>query len=122
MKNRFERLSRKEKKEAINEYKKASSNNEAIIMRLNRLKVIGIIGIIYSLIMFTFDLLKEKGILDYGFNTFNNIYISYIIDAFLLIMCAVFVIKARQLLSQQVNKYLIEISRSKEDKKTKKKK
>lgn len=117
MKNRFERLSRKERKEAIIEYRKESKNNEAIISRLNRLKGVGIIGIVYSLIMFTLDFLKERDILDYGFNTFDNIILSYLIDASLLLICVFFLIKANKLLHDQVNKYLIEKSKEKDKKK-----
>ena len=121
MKNKYERLSRKERKDAIKEFKNANPHNEDLIMRLNRLKVVGIIGIVYSLLMFTLDLLKERGIFDYGFNTFNNIYVSYVIDAVLLILCALFVIKAEQLKKEQVNKYLIEKNSSKNSKGKKKK-
>lgn len=119
MKNKFERLSRKEKKEAINEYKNASTHNEDILSRLNRLKGVGIIGIIYSIIMFTLDFLREHDIFDYGFNTFDNIVLSYIIDASLLIICVFFLIKANQLLNTQVNKYLIEKTKPKEKSKKK---
>ena len=113
MKNKFERLSKTEKKDAINEYKSINPHNEAIVSRLNRLKGVGIIGIIYSLLMFTLDFLKEHKIFDYGFTTFDNILISYIIDACLLILCVVFLIKANQLLSEQINKYLIEKNKKK---------
>lgn len=119
MKNKFEKLSKREQKDAINEYKNASTHNEEIVSRLNRLKGVGIIGIIYSLIMFTLDLLREHDIFDYGFNTFDNIILSYIIDASLLIICVFFLIKANQLLKTQVNKYLIEKSKPKQKDKKK---
>ena len=117
MKNRYERLSKKERKEAIKEFRNFSTSNNELITRLKRLKGIGIIGIIYSILMFILDYLKETGIFDYGFNRFNNILISYIIDGALLVFCAIFVIKANQLLSGHVNKYLIEKNKPKAKKK-----
>ncbi|MCH5166610.1 MAG: hypothetical protein J1F35_01835 [Erysipelotrichales bacterium] len=119
MKNRYERLTRQEKHEAIEEYKNSNEHNKALYTRLTRLRGIGIIGIIYSILMFTLDFLKEQGIFDYGFNTFGNVVLNYIIDAVLLILCFVFVLKAHQLLKEQVNKYLIEKMKTKEEKKKK---
>lgn len=108
MKNKFERLSKLEQKEAIKEYERASDANASIMGRIKRLKVVGIIGIIYSLIMFLLDLLKEYGIFDIGLNKFDNLLVSYLLDACLLIFCVVFLIKANSLVKEQVNKYLVE--------------
>ena len=66
MKNRYERLTRQEKREAIKEYKNSGEHNKALYTRLTRLKGIGIIGIVYSILMFTLDFLKERGILIMG--------------------------------------------------------
>lgn len=107
MKNKYDRLSREEKKAAIKEFTLASEKNKEIISRLNRLRFVGIVGIIYSSIMFILDFLKEQNIFDYGFNTFDNIFVSYLIDAFLLIMCVIFLMKAISMKKEQVNKYLI---------------
>lgn len=108
MKNKYERLSKLEKKESIKEYANSSDTNAAITSRIKRLKTVGIIGIIYSLVMFALDFLKEFGIFDIGLNKFDNLLVSYILDACLLIFCVVFVIKANSLLKERVNIYLIE--------------
>ncbi len=117
MKSRFERLSKKEQKEAIREFKEASTKNANVINRLHRLKVIGILGTIYSLIMFILDFLKEADILDYGFNTFGDaIILNYLIDASLMVFCVFFIFKSEQMIKEQVNKYLVDKLRNKQKK------
>lgn len=108
MKNKFERLSKKERKEAIKEYTNSSEHNAQVMSRVKRLRIVGIIGVIYSLVMFVFDFLKERGTFDYGLSVFDNIFLNYLIDGCLLIFCAIFIIKANLLIKEQVNKYLIE--------------
>lgn len=108
MKNKFERLSKEEKKESIKEFENVSDANKNLITRIKRLRVVGIIGIIYSLIMFILDFLKENKIVDYGFNVFDNLIFNYIIDACLLIFCAFFVVKANMMIKEQVNIYLVD--------------
>lgn len=114
MKNKYERLSKEERKKSIEEFKSIDANHEVLIKRLNRLKIVGLIGIIYSLIMFILDFLNAQGILKFGFNTFGkHVIISYIVDACLLVFCVFFFVKANQILSEQVNKYLIEKDKDK---------
>lgn len=108
MKNKFERLGKKERKEAIKEYTNSSDHNASVMSRIKRLRVVGIIGAIYSLVMFVFDFLKERGTFDYGLSVFDNILLNYLIDGCLLIFCAIFIIKSNLLIKEQVNKYLIE--------------
>lgn len=107
MKNKYERLSKLERKEAIKEYENANEKNKEIISRIKRLRGVGIIGVIYSSIMFILDFLKERRIFDYGFNIFDNLIWNYLIDACLLIFCVVFIIKANNMLKEQVNSYLV---------------
>lgn len=105
MKTKYQRLSKKEKRIAIEEYKNASENNENVVKRLKRLRVVSIIGVIYAIISFIIDLI------------FDTISVwSYVIDGLLLIFCVIFMIKSKQLLEEQVNIYLI-----KKDQKPKKK-
>lgn len=108
MKNRYERLNRKEKKEAIKEFANSSEKNALIMSRIKRLRVVGIIGVIYSSLMFVLDFLKEKKVFDYGLSVFDNLLVNYIIDGCLLVFCAIFIIKANSLIKEQVNAYLIQ--------------
>lgn len=114
MKNRFERLSKEEQKDAILEYTNASEQNKLVVSRIKRLKVVGILGIIYSSIMFVFDFLKEMQIFDYGLSVFDNMLLSYLVDGCLLIFCFIFLFKADKLLKEQVNKYLVDKVRQKQ--------
>lgn len=122
MKNRFERLNKDEQKEAILEYTNSSEQHKLIVSRIKRLRVVGIVGCVYSIIMFIFDFLKERKIFDYGFNVFDNMLLSYIIDACLLIFCFIFIMKANNLLKEQVNSYLVDKHRQKQINEFKKKK
>lgn len=122
MKNKFERLSKRERKEAIIEFQNVDEKNSNLIRRLKRLRLIGIIGIIYAVLMFLMDFLNSQGIIEFGLNIFGtHALINYIVDACLLIFCVFFLVKANQILKEQVNKYLVEQMRAKDKSKPKKK-
>ncbi len=122
MKNRFERLSKSERKKAIEEFKNVDERNSNLVSRLKRLKLIGTIGIIYSVVIFSMDFLNSQGIIKFGLNIFGtHTLINYIVDACLLIFCVFFLVKANQILKEQVNKYLVEQVRAKDKNKSKKK-
>lgn len=109
MKNKFERLSRVDRKKAIEEFKNVDDKNKNLVSRLKRLKIIGVIGIIYSVLVFLMDFLNEQEIINFGINIFGtHAIVNYIIDACLLIFCVFFLIKSNQILKEQVNKYLID--------------
>ncbi len=95
MKSKYQLLSKEEKKQAKKDYMEASETNKAIYKKLNRLTIISIIGIIYSLISFVIDFFLTKIIWD------------FVIDAVLLIFCLIFIIKSQSILSEQINKFLI---------------
>lgn len=99
MKNRFERLSKEEQKAAIEEYKNARSGNEVVIKKLKNLRILSIVGIIYAVISFAYDILG------------NSKYIYSAFDGILLISCVVFFIQSRKLLVRNVNQYLIDIQK-----------
>lgn len=109
MKNKFERLTKEERKKAIEDFRNVDEKNKNLVSRLKRLKLIGIMGIIYSVIVFLMDFLNAQGIINIGLNIFGtHAIINYIIDACLLVFCVFFLVKANQILKEQVNKYLIE--------------
>lgn len=116
MKNKFARLSKSEQKKAIEEFKQVDEKNSNLVKRLKRLRLIGFFGIIYSTLVFIMDILNEQGIIDFGLNTFGTrAIINYIVDACLLIFCVFFLVKANQILKEQVNKYLIDKNRKKKE-------
>lgn len=121
MKNRFERLSKKEQKEAIKEFTNLDDNHKLLVKRLKRLQIVGIVGIIYSCLIMVIDYLNINEIIDIGFGTFvGHPMLNYIIDACLLILCVFFTFKSKQILNSQVNKYLVEQARNKQVKEFKK--
>ncbi len=65
MKNKYQRLNKKEKKELLAEYKKTSLGKSSWL-RLVRLNITGIVGIIYSLSNLIYDYVKNNlGLIDY---------------------------------------------------------
>lgn len=95
MKNKFERLTKDEKKQAIAEYSNASDINADVVKRLKRVRVLTIIGIIYAIINFIYSFLTDAAPFE------------FILSAGTLIACVILFIKATSLMSNNVNKYLI---------------
>lgn len=96
MKNKYQRLNKEEKRQARKDFKNSESNKIEIYQRLNRLKTIGIVGIIYSLITFGLDFL------------FKSTKWNFLLDGALLIFCLLTLIKSNEILVKQINKFLIE--------------
>ena len=103
MKNKYQRLSSDEKKQARLDYRDSNEINGNIYKKLNRLTIISTIGIVYSILSFVIDLFLTKIVWD------------FVIDAVLLIFCLIFIIKSQSLLSEQVNKFLINRENNKKD-------
>lgn len=99
MKNKFQRLSKEEKIEAINEYKSTNEVYANIFKKVKRLKVICIIGMVYAVISFAVDFYLLVQVWD------------FVIDAILLIFCLLFYLGSSSVLGNQVNNYLIEKSK-----------
>ncbi len=111
MKNKYQRLSKEEKKQARLDFKKSEENHNKLYERLTRVRAIGVFGILYSILSFLYDFYSQA-----------EIYI-FIIDGFLLIFCLVFIIKATELRNRQVNQFLIkQMTKVEEKKPTKKEK
>lgn len=101
MKNKFARLSKEEKKSAIKEFRESSDNNKAFYKHIKNLKIISIIGIIYAILTLIYDFFIVKT------------YWNYILDCVLLVFCIFFLVKSKDILSQKVNKYLIDKTKTK---------
>ena len=95
MKNKYQRLTKEEKKQAKKDYKESNEVNANIYKKLNRLTIISILGIFYAIISFVVDFFLTKNVWD------------FVIDGILLVFCLVFIIKSQSLLSEQINKFLI---------------
>ena len=95
MKNKYQRLTKEEKKRAKKDYKESNEVNANIYKKLNRLTIISILGIFYAIISFVVDFFLTKNVWD------------FVIDGILLVFCLVFIIKSQSLLLEQINKFLI---------------
>jgi hypothetical protein len=96
MKNKYERLSKEEKKQARQDYISFSEVNANIYKKLKRLIIISYIGIIYSVAMFIVDFIITKNVWD------------FVIDGVLMVFCVWFIIRSKTLISDSINKFLIE--------------
>lgn len=95
MKNKFQRLTKEEQKQAIEEYISIREQNGIVVKKLKNLRIISILGIIYSLLSFVWEILG------------NSKYIYYLFDGILLVMCVVFFIQSKKMLESYVNEYLV---------------
>lgn len=111
MKNRYQRLTKEEKKEAIERYKKADEHNEFMHKKLTQVQIICIIGMLFGVAVIAHTLIthdKWLFVAEYGF--------LMIFSIALFMFC----IRTKE---KEYNKFLIEEKNKvkEEDKKTKKK-
>ena len=114
MKNKYERLTKEEKKEARLRFRKDESN-AVLNKRLFRLQIICIIGIIFGIAVMAYSIITHDKwffVAEYGFMT---------------VFCVALIMFCRSALDKKYNEFLInemkkeKESDKKEDKKTKKK-
>lgn len=104
MKNRYQRMTKEEKKELRLEYKKHHAD---LKKKINRVFIIAVFGIIYGIAMFVFDYYRDA----------VDIW-SWIIDGFLMIFCVgLFVYAYNNILLREYNRFAIQIAHNKEEKK-----
>lgn len=96
MKNKYERLSKEEKRIACDNFKNSEDNKNKVYEKLTRLKIIGLIGFIIEFIWMLLDVFVYK----------SKVWI-YFFDAVVVIICFVAFLKASQMRSRLVNSYLI---------------
>lgn len=111
MKNKFERLSKEEKKQAIKDYGEKYPQS---LKGLNGMRLVGIIGLIYGSLMFIGDFVWKE--------LMNTSIWSYIIDGFLVVFCVVLLVSKEKYTDKLVNKFLIDRDNEKKDNKKNKKK
>ena len=96
MKNRFQRLSKQEKKQAIKEYIAEDEQNKSYMSTLTRMKVLGIIGFIYG----TLALLADIFILNVSIWT-------YFVDAIVMIFTVFLLVQRSRIFNGTMNAYVI---------------
>ena len=93
MKTKYDRMSKKEKKELYKKYKK---DKPLLASKMNKFNILLIIGIIYSVIAFLYDFLLKKGT------------VLIIIDIIIFIFCIICLIRFYYIKKSLLNKYAIE--------------
>ena len=94
MKNKYQRMSKEEKNILKRKFKEDSMGKE-VTGRLNRLFIIGIIGIIISIIMFIVALMNKSGALD------------YVSSGILFSFSAIFLIGSIKIKGKELNKFAL---------------
>lgn len=95
MKNKYERLTSEERREAHDNFKNSEDNKNKVFEKLTRLKVIGMFGFIYGIIAFVADVLLGSKVW------------MYIYDAVVVVISFVAYYKSKQMRNRLVNSYLI---------------
>ena len=104
MKNKYQRLTREEKKAAIKEYRSVSERNDNYIRILNRMLVLGIIGVVYGIVSVVTDFLF----------TFTSVF-NYIVDGIVLIFSTFLIVNRNKIVRTAINNYLIDKANSTND-------
>ena len=97
MKNKYERLSKAEKKIAYEDFKKESDKNRKYSHVLNRMLIFGIIGFIYGVVSIICDLF-----------VFNAAVWAYLVDAVVIIFTFYLLFQRHSIKTAVLNNFLIE--------------
>ncbi len=92
MKTKYDRMSKSEKKELYNDFKKEKN---VLVSKMNRFNIVLIIGIIYSILAFIYDFFMKKGTL------------LIVIDIIVFIFCIICFIRFYYIKKDLLNKYAI---------------
>ena len=111
MKNKFERLSKEEKKQAIKDYGEKYPES---LKGFNGMRIVGIFGLIYGSLMFAADLIWKE--------LMHTSVWSFIIDGFLVVFCVVLLVARERYLNKLVNSFLINRDSSNKENNNKKNK
>ncbi len=106
MKNKYQRLTKEEKKQVKLDFKNESEKNKSYLGVLKRMCIYGIIGLIYGIA----SLLADIFIL-------NVVVVSYIVDSIVLIFSVFLLVQRVRIENAVLNQYLIEKAKVEEAKK-----
>lgn len=95
MKTKFQRISKEEKKQAIEDYKNSALNRKDVVKRVTRVMKVAVIGALYSLILTIYNIVQDKPVYE------------ILIGAAALIGCIILIKVAYDLLAREVNNYLV---------------
>lgn len=95
MKTKFQRISKEEKKQAIEDYKNSALNRKDVVKRVTRVMKVAGIGALYSLILTIYNIVQDKPVYE------------ILIGAAALIGCIILIKVAYDLLAREVNNYLV---------------
>lgn len=101
MKNKYARLTSKEKKALRREYMLQDKSKTLIYTKLRRVRLLGIIGLFYAILSFIYDF------------WFQSLVWSFVLDGLLLIFCLIFILKAGDMANSLLNRYLIDKNKKK---------
>ena len=95
MKTKFERMTWEEKKQAINDYANSKENRKEVVKRTKRAGIIGGIGAIYTIVLTIYNLVTEAA------------WYELLISVAFLIGCVILMKASYNILSTQVNNYVV---------------
>ena len=96
MKTKYERMSREEKKEVINSFKIEKSE---LYRKFRNMNILCYIGIVYSFIVFFYDLLIKKST------------INYILDIIIFVFSVLVLFKVKHIKKEMLNNYVLKNKR-----------
>lgn len=94
MKYKYDLLSKEEKKKIKNEFITSNDENKNLYKKMNRIRILSIIGITYSVIMMIVDFSLHLSLL------------NKILDCLLLLFCLIFIVKINDIIRMNLNKYI----------------
>lgn len=114
MKNKYQRLDKEARKAARKEFREYDAKHNNYCHRLNRLRTIGLFGLVVAIVSIIYDLLMR-----FYFELSDGawFYLGLIGDIALLAFCIFFIVQSDKLFKKQVNLYLIERDNDKKKKK-----
>ncbi len=94
MKYKYDILSKEEKRALKNEYKNSTEENKKMYKKINRIKILCTIGIIYAIVMMVLDFSLRLSL------------VNKILDCLLLLFCLIFMVKINDITRMTLTKYL----------------
>jgi O-antigen/teichoic acid export membrane protein len=111
MKNKYQRLNRKEKKQVVKDYINESEKNKNYYSTLKRMFLFGLLGLIYGVVMMIITFITPEGSVWHTSNW------DYIVNSIVIIFTVFILVKHSSIKTAVLNNYLI----NKKDNKSKKK-
>lgn len=108
MKNRYQRMTKEEKKALRKEYRETK---KSMASRLFRIKFLGVFGELYGIGSFIFDMFFYKNVSGQNPSVWN-----YIIDGFLVVFCVVLLVAGFDISGKEYNRFAIQKNKNSNEK------